>query len=172
MKVNPSTGVVTGYAYSQLGSWINFSPSQVAGSDISVGVSINATGQFNGWAWVSGINGGWMKFDCISSTSTSCITTDWRPLPNRTSSPSVGGGGGYINIVNNNATSSNVNNSTSNNSNSNAQNTSSNNVNDSTNTGTQLGGGEGNTYNNATHNDNAGQAVTPQFPNNNDYNYM
>lgn len=93
VKVNPTTGVISGYAYANTGSWINFAPTTVSGGQ-TVGVTINSTGQWNGYAWVSGINGGWMKFDCVSATSTSCITTDWRPIPNRTPTPSGGGGGG------------------------------------------------------------------------------
>jgi len=89
VTINSTTGVLSGYAYSNVGSWINFSPASVSGGT-PVGVSINSSGQFTGWAYVSGIDGGWMQFDC-SSTST-CITTDWRPSSNRTASPTVTSG--------------------------------------------------------------------------------
>ena len=78
--VNPNTGKLSGYAYANVGSWINFSPTSVSGGP-QVGVSINSQGHFTGWAYVSGINGGWMKFDC--SDSSTCIKTEWRPVPNR-----------------------------------------------------------------------------------------
>lgn len=86
VTVNPTTGVLSGYAWSSVGSWINFSPTSVPG-DPAVGVSINSQGQFSGWAFVSGIYSGWMEFDCSSAST--CVTTDWRPIPNRgTASPS------------------------------------------------------------------------------------
>ncbi len=81
VTVNPTTGVLSGNAYANVGSWINFSPTTAPGGT-TVGVSINSQGQFTGWAYVSGTNGGWMKFDC--SDASTCITTDWRPIPNRT----------------------------------------------------------------------------------------
>jgi hypothetical protein len=90
LKVNPTTGVITGLGFANTGSWVNFSP-------ISGGVTINALGEFVGWAWVSGAYGGWMKFDCANSAT--CIKTDWRPIPYRTVvvvNPPGGGGGGCI----------------------------------------------------------------------------
>lgn len=96
VSVDPSTGVVTGKAYAGSGSWINFSPT---GS----GVTINSSGQFSGWAWVSGPNGGWMKFDCSSSST--CVSTDWRPVSERTTSSGssgvISGGGGSILVTSN-----------------------------------------------------------------------
>ena len=87
VTVNPNTGALSGYAWSNTGSWINFSPTTVPGGT-AVGVTIDSQGQFVGWAYVSGLNGGWMKFDCSSSST--CIKTDWRPIPNRTvSSPNT-----------------------------------------------------------------------------------
>jgi hypothetical protein len=83
VTVNPNTGALSGYAYANVGSWINFSPTSVSGGT-PVGVSINAQGQFTGWAYVSGINGGWMEFDC--SLASTCMQTDWRPVPSRTAS--------------------------------------------------------------------------------------
>src|ERR1035437_486268 len=84
VTVNPNTGALSGYAYANVGSWIKFSPTSVSGGT-PVGVSINAQGQFTGWAYVSGIDGGWMEFDCSSAAT--CIQTDWRPIPSRTASP-------------------------------------------------------------------------------------
>lgn len=81
VTINATTGALSGYAYAQTGGWINFRPTQVLGNP-TVGVSIDSSGQFVGYAYVSGLNGGWMKFDCASSTT--CIKTDWRPIPNRT----------------------------------------------------------------------------------------
>ena len=75
LKVNPNTGVITGLGFANTGSWINFYPT-------GGGVIINASGEFVGWAWVTGAYGGWMKFDC--SIASTCVKTDWRPIPNRT----------------------------------------------------------------------------------------
>lgn len=80
VTMNASTGELSGYAYANTGGWINFRPTQVAGNP-PVGVSINSVGEFVGYAYVSGLNGGWMKFDCASGST--CIKTDWRPLLNR-----------------------------------------------------------------------------------------
>lgn len=90
VSINSSTGALSGHAFSNTGSWINFNPSDVSGGT-DVGVSINTSGEFVGWAWVSGVNGGWMKFDC-SSVNT-CVKTDWRPLGSRTSSGGQTSGG-------------------------------------------------------------------------------
>jgi hypothetical protein len=81
--VNTTTGALSGKAWSQVSGWMNFSPT-------GRGVSIDASGQFVGWAWVGGPYGGWIKFDCVSASS--CVKTDWRPLSARSS----GGGGGIV----------------------------------------------------------------------------
>jgi hypothetical protein len=51
---------------------------------------------FSGWAYASGPNAGWMKFDCAGSGT--CIKTDWRIVSNRptvvTNTGGSGGGGG------------------------------------------------------------------------------
>lgn len=86
VTIATTTGVVSGYAYANAGAWINFAPTTVFGGT-TVGVTINSTGQFAGWAYVSGINGGWMKFDCSSGAT--CIQTDWRSVPNRSPVPIV-----------------------------------------------------------------------------------
>jgi len=95
VTVDPNTGALSGDAWATVGSWINFSPITLGGGT-NVGVSINSQGQFVGWAYVSGIDGGWMKFDCSSGAT--CIQTDWRPIPDRSSGSggggSSGGGGG------------------------------------------------------------------------------
>lgn len=83
LKVNPTTGIITGKAYATGGSWINFSPTY-SGSGPQVGVTLvdNGSGSdFSGWAWVSGAQGGWMKFDCGGVGT--CIKTDWRTLAHR-----------------------------------------------------------------------------------------
>lgn len=91
--VSPSTGVLSGMAFSSTGSWINFAPQSVSGGT-QVGVSINTSGEFVGWAWVSGAYGGWMKFDCTDSNT--CIKTDWRPLSAREVSTNESASGGAI----------------------------------------------------------------------------
>lgn len=90
-SINTNTGAVTGYAWSQNSGWINFSPT--AGNGITP-VTINSSGEFTGYAWVSGSNGGWVKFDCAGSATTTCVKTDWVPVPSRTVTPTPGGGGG------------------------------------------------------------------------------
>ncbi|MES2930471.1 MAG: peptidoglycan-binding domain-containing protein [Patescibacteria group bacterium] len=80
VTVDSSTGELSGLAWSSVGSWINFSPTDVSGG-MEVGVSIMPDGSFSGWAWVSGMQGGWMRFDCANSTM--CVKTDWRPVAYR-----------------------------------------------------------------------------------------
>ncbi|USN87539.1 MAG: hypothetical protein H6779_03960 [Candidatus Nomurabacteria bacterium] len=89
VSINSTTGELSGYAFANTGSWINFSPTDVSGGG-DVGVTIDSNGQFTGWAWVSGVNGGWMKFDCSSGST--CVKTDWRPVGSRTTTSSSGGG--------------------------------------------------------------------------------
>jgi peptidoglycan hydrolase-like protein with peptidoglycan-binding domain len=84
VSVNPTSGVLSGKAYANVGSWINFSP-MYSGTGPQVGVSLvdNGSGSdFQGWAWVSGAHGGWMKFDCAGTGL--CVKTDWRAIPYRT----------------------------------------------------------------------------------------
>ncbi len=93
VTINPATGSLSGTAYSSVGGWINFSPT---GAGVTL-VDNGSGSSFSGYAYVSGINGGWMKFDC--SDPSTCIKTDWRTTSNRASSPSAGssgsrGGGG------------------------------------------------------------------------------
>jgi len=95
VTINASTGALSGYAYANTGGWINFHPTPVAGNPM-VGVSINSVGEFIGYAYVSGLNGGWMKFDCTSGST--CVKTDWRPTSVRTVVPSGGGGGGVVGL--------------------------------------------------------------------------
>jgi hypothetical protein len=80
VTIDADTGVLSGYAYANSGGWINFSPTTVSGGE-AVGVTIENNGDFDGWAWVSGAYGGWMKFDC--ATSATCVSTDWRPISQR-----------------------------------------------------------------------------------------
>lgn len=87
LTINTTTGVISGKAWSQVAGWINFAPTGQS-------VSINSSGQFTGWAWVGGPNGGWIKFDCIDAGA--CVKTDWRPLSARTVTTGGGGGGGPI----------------------------------------------------------------------------
>ncbi len=78
LSVNSSTGVITGKAYSSVSGWINFSST---GQSVTL-VDNGSGSNFYGWAWVSGINGGWLKFDCASATT--CVKTDWRATSYRT----------------------------------------------------------------------------------------
>jgi hypothetical protein len=80
VTIDETTGVLSGYAFANSGGWINFNPTRVAGGE-EVGVSIDENGKFVGWAWVSGANGGWMKFDCAAPAT--CVSTDWRPIGQR-----------------------------------------------------------------------------------------
>jgi hypothetical protein len=90
LTINPSTGLISGKAWSQVSGWVNFS---VTGQS----VVINSNGQFFGFAWTGGANGGWIKFDC--SFSGACVKTDWRPISARpvtpTTTPSSGSPAGY-----------------------------------------------------------------------------
>jgi hypothetical protein len=72
--IDPDTGVLSGKAWAQASGWVNFS---VTGQS----VSINNDGEFTGYAWTGGPNGGWILFDC--GTVGACVTTDWRPIPAR-----------------------------------------------------------------------------------------
>lgn len=95
LSINSTTGAISGYAWSQIGGWINFSPT-------NYGVSIDSSGQFTGYAWASGDNGGWIKFDCSGGATTTCVKTDWVPISARTASTpasSGGGGGGGGSVV-------------------------------------------------------------------------
>jgi hypothetical protein len=93
VSVNPINGTLSGFAYASVGSWINFNPTGGGVSLVDNGTGSN----FSGYAWVSGVYGGWLKFDC-SSVNT-CVTTDWRIQSLRatstsTTTPSGGSGGG------------------------------------------------------------------------------
>lgn len=90
LSVNPTTGVVSGKAFANSGSWINFSPTGTGVSLVDNGSGSN----FYGYAWVSGPNGGWMKFDCLSGAL--CVKTDWRAVPFRGGSGGGSGGGVVI----------------------------------------------------------------------------
>lgn len=89
VQVNTQTGELYGYAWSQNAGWINFSPT-------NYGVSINGNGEFTGYAWAAGTDGGWIKFDCSLSATTTCVKTDWVPTGSRSTvvAPTGGGGGG------------------------------------------------------------------------------
>lgn len=95
VHINPATGELSGTAYSSVGGWINFSPT---GSGVSL-VDNGSGSSFYGYAYVSGINGGWMKFDCADSST--CIKTDWRNTTHRSSTSGTGGstGGGNSGVI-------------------------------------------------------------------------
>ncbi|MDQ3089829.1 MAG: hypothetical protein M3Q24_01590 [bacterium] len=86
--INPSTGALSGTAYASVGGWINFNPT---GSGVTL-VDNGDGSSFSGYAYVSGINGGWMKFDCVIAST--CVKTDWRTTSNRVTDPGGGDGGG------------------------------------------------------------------------------
>lgn len=71
---NNGNGVLSGYSYSSETGYISFAPS-------NGGVTINSSGEFQGYAW--GENIGWIVFNC--ATTNSCgtadykVKTDWRP---------------------------------------------------------------------------------------------
>ncbi len=71
---------INGTAYANTGGWVNFNPTNVSGSAVA-DVTINTNGEFNGWTWLSGAYGGWIKFDC-GNTGT-CVRTDWQPVSER-----------------------------------------------------------------------------------------
>ncbi len=77
VTIDPVTGVLGGTAYSSVGGWINFSPT---GGGVTL-VDNGSGSNFNGWAYVSGVSGGWMRFDCTNAPT--CIKTDWRTTGNR-----------------------------------------------------------------------------------------
>ena len=83
VDINPDTGELSGYGFASTGSWVNFDPTGTGVTLVDNGGGSN----FSGYAWVSGPNGGWMKFDCALAAT--CIKTDWRTASNRLS----GGGG-------------------------------------------------------------------------------
>lgn len=85
VTINSTTSVLSGYAYANTGSWINFAPTTFGAEP--VGITISSSGKFSGWAYVSGMNGGWMRFDCPSAST--CIETDWRPVGARTTANTI-----------------------------------------------------------------------------------
>ena len=98
VTVNPNTGVLSGFAYAQNGSWINFAPT---GQSVTL-VDNGSGSNFSGWAYASGISGGWLRLDCGSAST--CVKTDWRTISNRTvvttgTSGGGGGGGGSLVII-------------------------------------------------------------------------
>jgi hypothetical protein len=93
VKFDSNTGVASGMAWSSVAGWINFGITAPTGS---TRVTVGSDGNWTGYAWASGLNGGWVKFACPSADT--CVNTDWRKVPDRVfpgpSSPSTGGGGG------------------------------------------------------------------------------
>ena len=79
LTINATSGEIAGKAWAQGAGWINFRPanSGTTALGIPIGVKINNSGEFYGWAWTGGPHGGWIKFDC--ATASTCIKTDWRP---------------------------------------------------------------------------------------------
>jgi hypothetical protein len=89
LTINTTTGVIGGKAWSQASGWINFAPTGQS-------VTVNSNGEFVGWAWTGGPQGGWIKFDCADAAA--CVKTDWRPLGSRTVvvTPTGDGGNGPV----------------------------------------------------------------------------
>ncbi|MCX6757040.1 MAG: peptidoglycan-binding domain-containing protein, partial [Candidatus Nomurabacteria bacterium] len=58
------------------------------------GVKINSNGEFEVYAWLGGIYGGWIKFDC--NVSATCVRTDWVPRGNRPASVFILGSSYFI----------------------------------------------------------------------------
>lgn len=92
VTVDPNTGILYGTAFSQSSGWINFRPT-------NGGVVINANGELSGYAWNGGAYGGWIKFDC--SDSASCVKTNWRSIPHRTTATVSSPGSSYFSPVEN-----------------------------------------------------------------------
>ena len=74
---DPSTGILTGKAWSQVSGWINFG---VTGQQVTIDMN---SGEFAGYAWTGGPFGGWIKFDCMDTSS--CVKVSW-PGTNQTNS--------------------------------------------------------------------------------------
>jgi hypothetical protein len=89
VTINATTGELSGKAWAQASSWINFRPanSGTTALGVPIGVRITNNGEFYGWAWTGGPNGGWILFDC--SNAATCVKTDWRPLGARTTTTPV-----------------------------------------------------------------------------------
>jgi hypothetical protein len=92
VTVDPNTGILYGTAFSQSSGWINFRPT-------NGGVIINANGELSGYAWNGGSYGGWIKFDC--SDLSTCVKTNWRSIPHRTTTTVSSPGSSYFSPVEN-----------------------------------------------------------------------
>lgn len=96
---------LSGYAWAPSSGWINFRPtlSGTISMGVPVGVSINSNNEWYGWAFASGINGGWIKFDC--SNSATCVKVSWTTSSqnNTPTNQIFSSGGSYFVNTNNNS---------------------------------------------------------------------
>jgi hypothetical protein len=87
---------LSGYAWSTLG-WVNFGPFSINTPVVQAPqVTINTSGEWNGYAWASGAGGGWIEWDCSSGGKAAgkCTVTDWHPpvCSSTTTTTTTGGG--------------------------------------------------------------------------------
>jgi hypothetical protein len=77
---NEASGTLSGYAWASASGWINFRPTN-AGTislGVPVGVALLSNGNLYGWAFASGVGGGWILFDCAQIAT--CVSfTDVTP---------------------------------------------------------------------------------------------
>jgi|GEM_PF-6313328 hypothetical protein len=83
VNVNPITGELSGYAWSEVAGWLNFNAAQ----NQKVTINVN-TGQFSGYAW--GENIGWVSFN---TTEQYALRTSLVLATNSQTSPNNGGAG-------------------------------------------------------------------------------
>lgn len=72
---------LSGYAWSTLG-WVNFGPFSINTPVVQAPqVTINTSGEWNGYAWASAAGGGWIEWDCSAGGKAAgkCTVTDWHP---------------------------------------------------------------------------------------------
>jgi len=72
LMLNTDTGVLSGVAKLDAGL-TNFS---VTGQKVMIDPE---SGQWSGWGWVTGVRGGWLKFDCKDKNA--CVKTIWAEVP-------------------------------------------------------------------------------------------
>jgi hypothetical protein len=87
VSVNSATcgtpATLSGWAWSgQTASWINFGPFAINTPVVQAPqVTIDANGEWNGYAWASGGGGAWIQWDCSAGGKAAgkCTVTDWHP---------------------------------------------------------------------------------------------
>lgn len=77
-----ASGTLAGHAWASASGWINFRPSNsgTVSLGVPVGVALLSNGNLYGWAFASGVGGGWILFDCAQAST--CVTfVDQTPAP-------------------------------------------------------------------------------------------